>query len=437
MVNIFFLALYAVLPGILSSVEMSYLLSIHCIINIILHFRTNKKELVTPILVFYVGVILVNYANISLIGDYVHRALRKNNYLVPAYIDEAIQIWCISVCFIIMGYSFNIKKSLPSIALELNNKKVFRILFWILLLANLQLIFLPSLGLNFLTLNKYFKLLNTFSVLFYARLWTKENSKMYRMYALSLYTAVTFVALKTSFLRLDLILPTVSLFSGYFIGKGNIKYVFTYRLIPFIIIIALYSSVFRSLQANRANFYAVVFEGKKEEASDESSKSGTGLVDRSSNLSQLTSVLKLVKQNGFYEGKASQPLVAALIPRFLWPDKPSVALGAWFALEITGTRLEKGAKANNSINMTSPGELFLDFGWIGLIIGSFLTGAFFPLLWNSTRFYSSEYNLMGIIFGGYLFIIAISCFGADLQIIISLLSLYLTFLIVKRVAGKL
>ena len=84
--------------------------------------------------------------------------------------------------------------------------------------------------------------------------------------------------------------------------------------------------------------------------------------------------------------------------------------------------------------MMISGELYLDFGWWGVVIGSMLTGAFFCLLWNATQFYSSEYNLPGIVFGGYLLIISLSSFGADLQIVITLMSLYLTFFIIKKIA---
>jgi hypothetical protein len=92
--------------------------------------------------------------------------------------------------------------------------------------------------------------------------------------------------------------------------------------------------------------------------------------------------------------------------------------------------------AGNSINMTVPGELYLDFGWIIVIIGSLLTGAFFCLLWNSTQFYSSQYNLTGIIFGGYMLILSLGGFAADLQIIITLISMYFTLFIIKKIAKK-
>jgi len=61
--------------------------------------------------------------------------------------------------------------------------------------------------------------------------------------------------------------------------------------------------------------------------------------------------------------------------------------------------------------------------------------AFIGLLWNSTRFYSSEYNISGTIFGGYIFILSIGSY-ADLQIVITLLSTYLIFLALKKFVFK-
>jgi hypothetical protein len=433
MINIFFLIIYVFFSDTMSGIELSYMLSFHCLLCIILHLIERKKDIVTPIFMFYISVMIADYGNLSIIKDYHLGNIKISSYLVPIHIDEAVKLWCISTTFIFIGYNIALKKSFSSIAIEINNGKIFQIFFWVLFIIDLQKIFLPSIV---LPIGGDFKPINIFSILFFARLWTKENSKTYRLYAFCIYAATTFFALKTAFLRLDLILPTISLFIGFFIGKEKIKYLFSYRVIPFIAIILLYSSVFKTLQSNRSNFYSVLFEDKSTYvSSEESESSGTGLLERTANLSQLTQVIRLVKQNGFYNGKASEPLIAAVIPRVLWPDKPKISLGGWFAAEVAGIHYVNGM-AGNSINMTVPGELYLDFGWIIVIIGSLLTGAFFCLLWNSTQFYSSQYNLTGIIFGGYMLILSLGGFAADLQIIITLISMYFTLFIIKKIAKK-
>jgi len=435
MINIIFLFVYVLFSDALSPITLNYLLSVQCAMLIVLYLRKYKKAFVTPIFLFYASVILVNYANLSLINEYKTGTIRPGNFLVPALIGEAIKLWCISCTFIMLGYDFLSSKGLPSIAIEINNKKIFSLLFWILLIINLRKIIFPN---SPLELGSDFKLINIFSILFFARLWTKENSKTYRAYALTLYIVITYIAIISAFLRFDLILPTVSLFAGFFIGKENLKYLFTYRIIPLLIILAIYASIFKSLQSNRSNFSAVIFRNTEIAGNSnfENVNEGTGLLERTSNLSQLTSVMRLVKENGFYNGKVSEPLLAGLIPRFLWPDKPTIALGSWFATEITGSHYGKHVRSTNSINMMIAGELYLDFGWMGVMIGSLFTGAFFAILWNATKFYSSQYNLTGIIFGGYVLIVSMSSFGADLQIVISLMSLYFTLFIIKKIVKK-
>lgn len=437
MINLIFLVIYMLLADMLSGVDLYYLLSCHALLCIIIHLR-QKKNMITPIFMFYVSILLVNYANLGVIAKMGNEGYREHSYLVPRYIDEAVKLWCVSCTLIIIGYNLTLDKSLPPIDFEVNKGKFFKTLFIVLLILNIQIVsvILFNFGMRIPTnFRKFFALLNLFSILFFARLWTKEDSKKYRLFALSLWFLQTYTALISAFLRFDLIAPSVVLFTGYFIGKGEIKYLFTYRVIPFILILSIYSSNFKSLQKNRSNFYAVIFEDANDNSDEKEKENSGALLERSSNLPQLTCVVNLVKQNGFYNGAASAPLIAALVPRVIWPDKPLIQLGAWFAVEINGGA-KTGIKNTNSINMSVPGELYLDFGWFGLALGSLLFGAFFPLVWNSSRFYSSEYNLAGTVFGGYLLITASGGLGADLQIVITLMSMYVGFYIIKKIAPK-
>ena len=431
MVNLFFLTIYVFLFGTFDPSTSCIILIIHFSLCSILYLREKKG--ITPIFIFYVGIILTTIANFVVIGKVGTHTLKLNSYLIPKYISDALQIWCISSTIIAIGYQLNKERSFPSIAFEIKTKKFFQGLFWFLVFANSLTLFGYDLPVRGNQVGKIFVLINSISILVFARIWSKENNKTYRFYALSLFVVETYLALVTSYLRSDLILPTVYLFLGYFIGKGDIKYLFSYRIIPFVLILLLYSSVFKILQSNRSSFITVFTEGGASEKNDENS---SALLDRSANIAQLTNIVSLVKKNGYYEGRASAPLLAAIIPRALWPDKPLIQLGAWFALESGNAYKSETGRANNSINMTIPGELYLDFGWIGLIIGSLGIGALMSALWNSTKFYSSEYNLTGTLFGGYLFIMSISGFGGDLQIVITFLSTYISFFIIKKFAGR-
>lgn len=53
------------------------------------------------------------------------------------------------------------------------------------------------------------------------------------------------------------------------------------------------------------------------------------------------------------------------IPRQLWPEKPAVDAGTY----LKRTVLEYGEDSIGAINITGPGEAFLNFGWWGILVG--------------------------------------------------------------------
>ncbi len=433
MFHLVFLVIYAAAASFFTGAQLFILLTIHFGICVINHLR-EKKVLITPLFLFFIGSIIVNIANLNLIEQVEARDIRTYTYIIPKYIDQAALIWCVSCTLVVIGYNLTLKKSLPHINFDLSKRSVLEYLFWILLISNALSIIGYGASMKGNQIAKIFGLLNTMGILFFARLWAMKDDKKYRAYAIALFAIETYIALLTSYLRFELILPTFYLAVGYFIGKGDLRTILSYRILPFLAIVLLYSSVFSALQHNRSNFITVFTEGDNpENMSSEREPARGGLLDRSANLAQVTNVVNLVERNGFYQGSASAPILIALIPRAIWPDKPLIQLGAWFALEIgVGTRTSLGT-ANNSINMTVPGELYLDFGWIGVILGSLFFGSFLALLWNATRFYNSEYNLTGTVYGGYLFIISVGGY-ADLQVVVTLLSTYIVFLIIKKIA---
>lgn len=78
--------------------------------------------------------------------------------------------------------------------------------------------------------------------------------------------------------------------------------------------------------------------------------------------------------------------------------------------------------------MTIYGESYLNFGYFGVIGIGLLFGWFFLLLWKSTGEILDFSNIIGIALGLYLYSIASFQMGADLQIFITLIAVYLTFL---------
>ena len=88
-----------------------------------------------------------------------------------------------------------------------------------------------------------------------------------------------------------------------------------------------------------------------------------------------------VAAEGYTNGSELAYLMWAVIPRVFWKDKPLVSRGEWFTSEI-GFSMNEGA-STTSTGMTSPGELYWNFGWAGVAIGMSLLGYLISrLLWR-------------------------------------------------------
>jgi hypothetical protein len=113
------------------------------------------------------------------------------------------------------------------------------------------------------------------------------------------------------------------------------------------------------------------------------------------------------------------------VPRFLWPDKPVVQKGGWFAWRIGQAWIEPDGTYSNSVNMTIPGELYLNYGWLGVLIGCPLFGTILAMFWKRTSFWSKRPSELGTSFGFYLLWFGVTL-SADLQILVTILATYMT-----------
>lgn len=440
-----FLVLYLFAAGALGAIAVGVLFVMHCTVNLINDIIREKKG-IQFIHAYYIGASVSTLANVyylDRINTYGVRITDIYFYIVLDHVVVASLIWVVGNTFMFIGYDLFKKRSLQSIRLDISNKTIVSRLFQFILVLSLLTFSGNAINLSFITggLQKVLSLLNLMGILFFARLWVVERSRTYRNYAVVLCILQTLIALYTSFLRLDLLTPLASFAGGYFIGKGSIKYLLSIRIVPIILIMVLFSSFFNTLGGNRAHFITAFTQGGNDEVSSYTDLSASesergGVFERSSNIAQLTNVVSLVERNGTYNGRASLPLIAALVPRFLWPDKPQIQLGAWFALEIGAGSISNSGRVNNSVNMSIPGELYLDFGWIGVVLGSILLGGALALFWNAAHFNDSPYNLFGALWGGYLLLYGLFGLGADLQILISLISTYIVFLILKNIFAQ-
>lgn len=122
------------------------------------------------------------------------------------------------------------------------------------------------------------------------------------------------------------------------------------------------------------------------------------LISRAGEFYSVTRVVQITEEEGFYDGETLTYLVFAFVPRMIWPDKPLIAPGQWFAQKLgRGTALESGG-FSNAINMTIGGEFYLNFGWLGAFLGLTLLAATFAALWPKAEFFS-EANLTGRLMG--------------------------------------
>ncbi len=445
-IHILFIVLYVALSGTVDAVGMYSIMIAHCVVNLITDIGSKEKRGINVLTAFNLGVLLITIANLLFVNSIYVYGLNEDSmyrYIILEYIEEGTLIWVIGNASIFLGFEIFKNNSFPSISLEIKNRKIIDNYFkYIIALAILSFSG-NMINFSFITggIQKVLGLFSVMGILFYARLWGKDGIVKYRNYAIFLAILQTFNALYNSFLRIDLLTPTIIYYGGYFIGKSSIKSILSEKLVPPILIIVIFSQFFNALADNRAHFIdsfssgdeIVTYNSYADLSADKNSRGG--LLVRSSNIAQITNVVNLVEKKGLYLGQASAPLVAALVPRFLWPDKPQIQLGSWFALEIGAASISSvTGRANNSINMTIPGELYLDFGWVGVVLGGILFGGLVGLFWNASKFNESAYNILGAMWGGYLLLFALFGIGADLQIIVTLLSTYIIFLVIKKLA---
>ncbi|MCW5583870.1 MAG: hypothetical protein KIT56_08350 [Gammaproteobacteria bacterium] len=246
-----------------------------------------------------------------------------------------------------------------------------------------------------------------------------------------LYTAfLSLWALQYSFLRVSILIPWVAYLSGDIIASRSIYKMHAYSKVVFIISFLVFPPLFTFLGNKRQELY-----GKEKLSASvnylslEQNVEGQSVTSRLSIIPQMSNILLLTQKKGFYNGETLEYFKYVFIPRFIWPDKPLIRQGQWFAVEIGNAYYNKQGKANNSVNMTVPGEFYLNFGWPGLVLGCFLFGGLMAAIWNAT-----DYNtLFGWAFRFYLIFLGLFSLGADLQIIPTLVAYVVLYKVLSYV----
>ncbi len=87
-----------------------------------------------------------------------------------------------------------------------------------------------------------------------------------------------------------------------------------------------------------------------------------------------------VERFGLRNGETMDYLAYAMIPRFLWPDKPMVSRSAWFSTYLG--LAESEASATTATGQTAIGELYWNFGTLGVAFGMLVIGILIGVAWR-------------------------------------------------------
>lgn len=366
--------------------------------------------------------------------------LSSFSYARSEYFQEADLVWGIGSACILLGIAVPVKKRENLVVYwELPGSKM-----WVLFLLGILLTF-KDFWLPFKFPGTFDNILNLFplaAIFFPTFNGAMHGNRHWQFYGFVVCLVYLTKSALYSYLRLDVILPAMVFILAQFLGTRSLAFLKNRFMIPIygvMIIFFLFFEAFGSMRStaavgfNRFNDLQAGREQLKNLTVTE--EESLNPIQRSSVINQISACVGLVKDKGTYEGRASAPLAAALVPRFLWPDKPKIALGAWFAVEI-GAGVETGGWYNNSINMTIPGQLYLDLGWPGLVLGSFLVGMLINWLWQHSGFYVSSFNLLGVFFGLYMLYNTLFGLGADLQVFVTMVAIYLVFIVLSKLIPR-
>lgn len=401
------------------------------IFSILYCYLNFKKFGYSAVDIMFLFVLSIGFTSIGNLLGYL--SIGKSNesvYIIYAkkeYLSNVVFLIYISSIATVAGFNLGKKiQILPSFkTIKLSNKgSSFLFYLSILSVASQFTKLLPEIG----TILTTIYLLPVLSIFILARLSALFQNRRLELYSIVLLIITTIYAVFFEYLRINMIIPSVAYILGHLVGSKNIKSLFGAKLYVIYIFIGVFLTYFSIFGNVRTQYVEGLQRIELLQKSSGIENEGT-FFSRLSILNQVSNIFSLVDQNGYYNGKTLEYMGFALIPRVLWPAKPKIVKGRWFALEI-GQAIDYGkGNVNNSVNMTVPGELYLNFGWPGAIIGSLLFGLLVRAFWNTTKFWLENNNLFGNLFGFYLLFIGLFSLGADLQIIVTLLALYIIFFV--------
>ncbi|NCC05256.1 MAG: hypothetical protein EOM37_14760 [Proteobacteria bacterium] len=103
-------------------------------------------------------------------------------------------------------------------------------------------------------------------------------------------------------------------------------------------------------------------------------------LSRGSSSAQGGLVMQIAERDGLIGPVLIEGLASIFVPRFLWPDKPVYAPGAWFTWYLG--RAASPEEATSSTAMMLPTEWYWMFGWVGVVFGMAFLGWLYFRCWR-------------------------------------------------------
>lgn len=85
----------------------------------------------------------------------------------------------------------------------------------------------------------------------------------------------------------------------------------------------------------------------------------------------------ILHEHSYLLGQSFLMFIIAPIPKILWPEKPPVRLGPYVAQELLDYNNESGSPPS------AIGEFYINFSWLGVVLGMFFLGALACLVRNT------------------------------------------------------
>ncbi len=235
------------------------------------------------------------------------------------------------------------------------------------------------------------------------------------------------------YLRGDIATPMFAFLSGVLLGNRSLRGLPLRVMTPAILIGALWALNYGLLGEIRGrasgrekipdmlNYQATRFQAPN-------ARPQHTILVRLTSFNQLSQIGRLVERDGYYKGETFSYLAVVLVPRFLWPEKPRIALGTWYALRIGEAVETPDGWASTSINMTQAGELYLNWGWLGVFVGLPIFGAIYGLIWTRANFWElGARNVLGGALGLIMMWMVLGAHG-EFTAVFTLLAVYLLLL---------